>query len=115
MSSKSRTGEGRCTAERAENDSANPLFEQPDVEINQETNLAARQVEVGQQLRFVDWRDLFDRFQLDNDLTIDEQVDSIATVDKDVFVNHRQSGLALKIQLALSELMSKTSLIGRFK
>ncbi len=74
--------------------------------------MAAGQLEVGQQLGFMDWSDPIDRFELDDDLAIDEQVESIAAVDEDIFVDDGQRRLSLKIQPALGELLHQASFIG---
>ena len=54
------------------------------------------QLHIGQQLGFVNTQELFDTLQFDDQLVLDQNVNSVSTVEPNVFVLHRLRKLKLK-------------------
>lgn len=58
---------------------------------------------------------LFNRFQLDDDLIFDNQVDTETDIDLYTFVNDRHSFFRFNFQTALLQFVDQYSLVRRFK
>ena len=67
--------------------------------------------QVRQELCFMDFQDLFDDFQFDNDDSFDQQIDLVAAFNLDSIVDHRQPDLRLYAKTSASQFMSKTFFI----
>src|SRR3970040_907203 len=59
------------------------------VEVDQEPHDTVRELQVGQKLPLVELRQLTRGLELDDDLVLDEQVQSIAAIDQEPVVGHR--------------------------
>ena len=70
-------------------------LEVPDVEVDEQANVAAGELEIRKQLSLVDWLDPADCFQLHNNFPFDQQVDSIPSVEPYAFVHDGKALLAL--------------------
>jgi hypothetical protein len=57
------------------------LLEQHDIEIDQESHAMAGQLQVGQRLRLVEARQCFNRFYLDDDCILDDQIEAIPNIE----------------------------------
>jgi hypothetical protein len=69
------------TEKRSEGPPANTVFENWNVEVDQQTQLPAAEFEIAQELRFVDGLDHFDRLDLDHDHPFHQQVEPITTIE----------------------------------
>ena len=52
-----------------------------DVKVDQQSHLLITQFEIRQQLGLVNLKQLFDNFQFNDHLAVDEQIDLVATFD----------------------------------
>ena len=77
------------------NQPPNAVLEFLHVEIDQQADVAARQLEVGEQLGFVNGLKLRHSLELHDDQVFDEQVDAIAAVDLHISIDDGQGLLAL--------------------
>ena len=68
---------------KSEHEAFQALLEQCDVEIHQEAEPTAGELQIGEQLRLMHWRERLDRFHLNDDASRDENVESIAGVEGD--------------------------------
>jgi hypothetical protein len=60
------------------------------MKIDDEANLQTGQLQIGQQLRLMDWQYLIDALDLHDRLLITNDIHSIATIELDPFVLQRQ-------------------------
>jgi hypothetical protein len=60
------------------------------MKIDDEANLQTGQLQIGQQLRLMDWQYLIDALDLHYRLLITNDIHSIATIELDPFVLQRQ-------------------------
>ena len=66
------------------------LFQMRHVEVDDESNRPATELEVGKHLRRVQREKLFDRLQFDNDAILDEKIDPVPGIKDDGVINHRK-------------------------
>ena len=64
---------------------------------------------------FVNALDFVDTFQFDDQLVLDENVDSVSTIEPNILVLNRQSRLELKGDSVASQFMGQALFVGRFK
>lgn len=93
----------------------NPVFHVLDLPIQQESERAAAELEIRQQLRLVDGQNLIDGLVLDNDAVRDAEVDAEAGLDVDTVVADREVELALRLESALPEFIDHALLVGGFQ
>jgi hypothetical protein len=86
-----------------------------DVEVEEEPEVKARQLEVGQHLGIVDGRELSDRLDLDEDRALDQQVDPVPCIDQYVVVAHRELLLSLDSEPTPPKLMFQAGFIRRLE
>ena len=110
----STTKDTKSTKE-SENETFDAIFQFCHVEIHQQSDLHPRQFHVGQQLSFVNAFDSLDALQFDDELVFDENVNSVSTIDLNVFVLYRQRMLELKRHSLATQLMRQTLFVGRFQ
>src|SRR4051812_30787835 len=80
----------------------NALFDELCVEVNQEAEPVSGQLEIGQELRFVNRVQLLDGLDLDDVAVFNQQVEPVARLESDFFVDHRDGKLRLYAQAPLS-------------
>ena len=73
--------------------SDDPVTHMRDVEIQQVTEPKAPKPKIAQQLPSVDGKDSFDLFEFEHDSILDEQVDAIAVVDRQILIADRDHDL----------------------
>src|SRR5262245_46016299 len=86
-----------------------------DVEVEQESDLVAAQLQIGDQLCGVQRQQFFNGFDFDDDAVFEQEVDSIAGVESYAAVHDRQTNLVLKLYAARHELMAETSAVRTFQ
>ena len=86
-----------------ENDATNTGAQKFDVESNQEAEGTPERLQVRDHLSYVDGSEHFDGFELDDQLAIDQQIDS-PLADAVPFVLHGERNLALEGNGAPAEL-----------
>ena len=65
---------------------ADSLTQSSDVEVDEKPNALVTQFEVGEQLRFVNRQDCFNRFYFDDHFAFDEEVDTVTEFNNDAVV-----------------------------
>jgi hypothetical protein len=70
----------------AQRETAYALAERGDVEVDEQTDWISADLEIGQHLSLMNWLEVLDRLQLDDDCFLDEDVDSICPIDSCAFV-----------------------------
>ena len=91
------------------------VLEAHDVEVEEEPEVDARELEVGQDLRFVDGGELANSLDFDEDHALDQQVDPIARIDEQFTVPDRELLLTLDGQPTTPEFVLETRFIGRLQ
>src|SRR4051812_41026881 len=89
------------------------LGELADVEVHQESDATAGELQVREELGLVDRADLVDGLQLDDHLALDPEVDPVSAVDPHSSVDDRQLQLLLDGQAPLPELEEQAALVSR--
>jgi hypothetical protein len=90
------------------------VFQSGRMKVKKQAGLEATQLEVSQQLCFVDRQQSFDGFQFKDEPVIDDNVNPISTIQSYVLVRDRQRDLALKTDLLLSKFITQAFLISGF-
>jgi hypothetical protein len=75
-------------------ESLDSLNQLPDVEIDEQTNRAARELEVWENLCLVDRGHFLDGLQFDDDGVFDQQVNPLPAIERHPLVHHGQFLLA---------------------
>ena len=91
------------------------LFEQLNVEVHQEAEAVAGELQIGQHLRLMNRRGRIDGFDLDDDGVPHEEVDAIARVEFDIALHDGQHDLSRHGAAAARQLIGETMLISRFE
>ncbi len=85
------------------------------IEVDQEANLYSAQLQVGNQLCLVQ-RDYFlHRFEFNDHLVIHEDINPVSNIEFYFVIDYRQTNLTQCLETSLTNLISQTSLIGRFQ
>lgn len=95
------------------NETTDTLFEQSDIEIDKQTNLAARKSEVRKYLGFVDRGKLLYHLKFYHYPLLNQQVKSVSLVQIDFFINQWESFLSFNGQPQLFKFVNQASFIGR--
>jgi len=64
-----------------EDSTEDSISKERDVEVDQKSQRITGEAEIGQELGFVDRRDPFHRFQLDDDRIIHNEIKAVALID----------------------------------
>jgi len=75
----------------------------------------AGELKVRHQLCAVDWEQLLDRFQFDDQAILDHQVNPQGAIYPDAVINYRQANLALGFEPTLVQFMEHADLIDAFE
>jgi hypothetical protein len=86
-----------------------------DIKVNNDANALASQLEISKQLCVVDWQEVLDAFQFENDFILNDEVQSIPAIQLYAFVFDGQGHLALKSQPTEVEFVTQTLLISRLE
>jgi hypothetical protein len=85
------------------------------VKIEEQTNVHAAELEVRQNLGFVDRGELVHGLQLDDYTVFHEQIDPVADVDPDAVVQDRLDEFRQDLQAAFAKLVNKAALVCAFQ
>ena len=83
--------------------------------VDEEPNLKASQAHVRQELRVMERKQLIDALCLDHDLSFDDDVQPVATVELDSLVRHGERLLPLEGESTETELVTETLFVGGFE
>ena len=90
------------------------LFEEFDVEVDQETKAAVGEFEVAPKLGFVERENDLDHFVFDDDGIIHDDVHAEGIVEGDAVINDRLSLLAHPFQTCFGDFVAETGFINAF-
>jgi hypothetical protein len=99
----------------SKNAPANALRENRGIKVDDKPYLLAGQTHISKQLRFVNSLDALNTLQLNDHRILDEQVDSVATVQMDALVHDRQINFSPVANASQVELMTEALFVGRFE
>jgi hypothetical protein len=91
------------------------IFNQSNIEINQQPDLATSKLQISRQLGFMNRQNFLDRLNLDNDQPADNHIHPIPHVDPFVTISHRKSNLLQKRNFPSLELTGKALLVNRLQ
>ena len=94
---------------------AETLLQQGHIEVDQQSDVAVRQLQIGEQLGGMERVQVFDYLDLDDESLIDQDVQPVATRERDAFVAHWHGDLTSERQSAQAQLMTKALFIRRFE
>jgi hypothetical protein len=87
------------------------LSQNRNVEINDESNRFAQQLQVGKELGIMNGKNTFHTLQLQDHDIFDNQIKPITTIKRHTFVNDGYGDLSLKAQATQVQLMAQTLFI----
>lgn len=99
----------------SDGEAAEALLEEGDVEVDEESDGQAQEFEVGDELGFVDGEEAVHGFELEDDMAVDDEVETVAAVEGEAFVGEGERNLTLDVKFAQGELMREAVLVGRFE
>src|SRR5580704_15018859 len=99
---------------RLEGDAFDSVFEERDVEVDQQAEALAGQFEVGQKLCLENRDEVFDRFQFNENAILDEHVQAHVGVEANSFVDNRHGILCHKSETALAQFVAEANFVNRF-
>jgi len=88
-----------------------PGFDDRNVEVDEERGVQVGELQIGNHLRLVNREKLFNGFDLEDDPAINDEVDSITTVEKHAFVLKSERALVLERKPTKREFTSQTRLV----
>ena len=91
------------------------VAEQEDVEVHQETDRQTCEPQVGHDLRLVNVEETLDRFQLDEDVALDDEIEPVSAVDADPLVFDEERKLSFEMKAAQGELGAEARFVGRLE
>jgi hypothetical protein len=91
---------------------ANPATQGGRVEVDEQPDVQARQLQVRQHLRLMDRQKVIDGLELQHELLFDNDVESVTAIEHDPLVDHRQRPLPRKAQACERQLVAQAFFIG---
>ena len=85
------------------------------VEVDEQTNVDTREVEIGEQLREMHGRERVDGFQLDEDRSFDDEVRTKGALEQQSFVGKADRRLLGEANPLKRELVRQAALVNRFE
>ena len=101
-----------CFEEIADGDAADAVFEGRDVEIDEQAEGAAFEFKVGQELGVVDGEEFGHGLELDDELVLDDEIESIAAIECYAFVYEGRVALTFESETRLGEFEGQCLFIG---
>lgn len=95
-------------------DSAQAVAQERHVEIDEQPDRTACQLHIREDLRCVDRKETFTGLHLDNELFLDDEVESVSADKRDVAVTHWQRALNLELETVFRELVGEARLVHGF-
>lgn len=94
-------------------DALDPVFHLADIEVKQEAETARRQLQISEQLGFVNWQEPINGFQLDNDPSAHKHVEAKPRIERHTIVSDRNDDLPRFSDSLTIEFDSHTLLVNR--
>lgn len=95
--------------------SSDAVLESCDVEIHQQADLLATELQIRDELRLEQRNHFLHGFQFDDDCIFNENVDSVAYNQFHLIVNHGQADLTQRLKPAFTKLINQTRFISRLQ
>ena len=96
-------------------DALDPVPQELDVEVDEESESEVGETEMGQELLRVHRSDALDRFQLNDHLGFNDEVGAESLIEDDMAIANRYRHLALHLKATVAELEGQGSLVDRLK
>lgn len=96
-------------------DTTNATAQRNCVEIQQQSDALAAELQVCEQLSDVQRQKTLDCLHLYDDTLIDQEIDAIAWIEPNVFVVDRESNLSRHLRASKLKLVAKAGLVRRFE
>ena len=81
------------------------------MEVQQQSDRVIAQTKVAQELGFMDWMNLIQRFDFDDQSIVDQEIDTVCVIKIESFVRNRQHDLSGDIEPAKDQFVKQE--IGR--
>jgi hypothetical protein len=91
------------------------LAEHGDVEIHEQADWQPCELEIGDDLGFVHWKQPVDGFDFQHDLAFDDEIDTISAIEVDAFVVDRDLELTVNAHSPQGELVREALLVHCFE
>jgi hypothetical protein len=91
------------------------LFEHADIEIDEQSEMQVGKLQIRQQLAVVDGQEPVYRFEFENDMPLNEQVETQSIFDADALIDERNQRLCLKSDTSLAKFYAEAGLLNRLK
>ena len=85
------------------------------VEVDEEADLDLRESQVGQELRLMNRQKSSDRFQLEHDAVIDDDIEGVGAVETNRLVDDRERTLPFERQTQSMQLEAEAFFVGRLE
>lgn len=95
--------------------SCDAVFESSDVEVQQQSDLLAAQLQIRDQLRFMERDHFLDGFEFNDHTVFNKNVDPIADIQFHLVINHGQSHLTQRFKPSFAKLINKAGFISRLQ
>jgi hypothetical protein len=96
-------------------DSFQTVFQNWDVEVDEQAHGPAAESKVGEKLSFVNRGEAFYGFDLDRDAILDQQVEPITAIQFQAFVLHGKRNFFAEWHIAKSHFLAEALLVSRFE
>jgi hypothetical protein len=91
------------------------LLQVRDVKVDQKTNAFVTQLQVRQELRFVDGKYLLDRLHFDDDGIFDQKIDSVSELERNAIVLNGKRLLGFECDMQLCQFVSEAGTVWTFE
>jgi hypothetical protein len=85
------------------------------VEVHEEAGPSTGEFQISEELSLVDRENVFDGFQLDDQISLNQEVDAVAAFDTEALVVHGKELLPFERKATQRELVCEALFIGRFE
>jgi hypothetical protein len=92
-----------------------PVSQRYGIEVDQQPNVAGTEPQIGQELRFVQRQNAFDRLEFENHLIVHDDVGDVAAVKQDIVVAYWKRHLATERYRGAADLVAETQFIDRLE
>ena len=99
---------------KAKYESLDAVFKYGDIEIKKQTQFPSTKFKIRESLGAVNWVNGFNRLRLDHDRIVHQGVQTIAAIQFNAFVNHRERFLCLMRNTTKAKLATQRRFIGSF-
>ncbi len=99
----------------SEDEAANPVLQDCDVEVDEEADAAAAQAEVSEKLGVMDGRQPINRLEFEDKGSGNQEVETVSGIEPNALVGERNRDLPLEGEAPQSEFMAEAFLVDRLQ